>query len=60
MVYSKIQVSPFGEEAAAAAIEAAVDKAILSGVLTGDIAPPGAKSVSTSVFGDAVVAAMKV
>lgn len=49
----------FGEEAAAAAIEAAVDQAILSGVLTGDIAPPGTNSVSTSMFGDAVVGAMK-
>jgi len=49
----------FGEEAAAAAIEAAVDEAILGGVVTGDVAPPGTKACSTSEFGDAVVAAMK-
>ena len=49
----------FGEEAAATAIEAAVDQAILSGKVTGDVAPPGVKPCSTTEFGDAVVAAIK-
>lgn len=49
----------FGEEAAAAAIEAAVDDAILAGKVTGDVAPPGSAACSTTEFGDAVVAAMK-
>ena len=48
-----------GLHAEAAAIEAAVDAAIESGVVTGDVARPGQPSVSTSEFGDAVVAAMR-
>uniref|UniRef100_A0A7S0P4P3 3-isopropylmalate dehydrogenase n=1 Tax=Calcidiscus leptoporus TaxID=127549 RepID=A0A7S0P4P3_9EUKA len=49
----------FGEHAAAAAIEAAVDAAIVGGCTTGDVTPPGKASVGTVEFGDAVVAAMK-
>merc|ERR1719217_1555560 len=45
---------------AAAAIESAVDFAIDSGVVTGDVAKPGQAVSSTSQFGDAVVAAMKI
>ena len=44
---------------AAAAVEAAVDAALESGVVTGDVAKPGQKVATTSEFGDAVVAAMK-
>jgi 3-isopropylmalate dehydrogenase len=49
----------FGEHEAATAIEAAVDAAILAGVITGDVSPPGKSSCTTVEFGDAVVAAMK-
>ena len=49
----------FGHLAAALAIEAAVDEAILGGIVTGDVAPPGTKACTTTEFGDAVVAAMK-
>jgi len=49
----------FAEHEAAAAIEAAVDAAIASGMTTGDVTPPGKQSCSTIAFGDAVVAAMK-
>ena len=49
----------FGEHAAAAAIEAAVDAAILAGRTTGDVSPPGQTPCSTTEFGDAVVAALK-
>jgi len=49
----------FNEHEAAAAIEAAVDAAILGGFTTGDVTPPGKASCSTAEFGDAVVAAMK-
>ena len=40
---------------AAAALEAAVDRAIEDGVRTADIAECGAKAVSTAQFADAVV-----
>lgn len=46
-------------EAAAVAIEDAVDAAIASGVITGDVCKPGQKASSTVAFGDAVVKAMK-
>ena len=49
----------FAEHEAAAAIEAAVDAAILSGHVTGDVAAAGQAACSTSQFGDAVVAALK-
>ena len=45
--------------AAADAIDAAVDSVLESGVVTADVTRPGQASVSTSAFGDAVVAAMK-
>jgi len=46
-------------EAAAIAIETAVDAAIESGVITGDVTKPGQTAASTTEFGDAVVAALK-
>ena len=46
-------------EAAAKAIEDAVDAAIASGVVTGDVCKPGQKAASTVEFGDAVVKALK-
>jgi 3-isopropylmalate dehydrogenase len=46
----------FGEHDAAAAIEAAVAKAIAQGIRTGDIASPGTTTVGTAGMGDAVVA----
>jgi len=48
-----------GHEAAAKAIEDAVDAAIASGVVTGDVCKPGQKAASTVEFGDAVVKALK-
>jgi len=45
--------------AAADAIEVAVDSVLDSGVVTADVARSGQATVSTSAFGDAVVAAMK-
>jgi len=45
-------------EAAASAIEKAVDAAIAQGVVTGDVAKPGQAAASTAQFGDAVVAAI--
>jgi len=44
---------------AASAIEAAVDAVLEAGVVTADVARRGQPSVSTSAFGDAVVAALK-
>lgn len=46
-------------QAAAAAIETAVDAVLDSGIVTKDVARPGQASVSTSAFGDAVVKALK-
>ena len=46
----------FGRPEAAAAVEAAVAVVIADGVRTGDVAAPGAPVVTTSAFGDAVVA----
>ena len=46
-------------EAAANAIEKAVDDAIAAGVITGDVTKPGQKAATTVEFGDAVVAALK-
>jgi len=43
-----------GQPEAADAIEAAVSKAFVEGIVTGDIAAPGVKACSTSQFGDAV------
>ena len=51
----------FGENAAAAAIEAAVGKAIATGHRTGDIfsaSEPKATRVGTSLMGDAVASAI--
>ena len=47
-----------GEEAAAGAIEAAVEQVLAEGVRTADIAPAGTTPVSTSAMGDAVAAAL--
>ena len=47
-----------GLEAEAAAVEAAVSRAIDAGKLTADLAAPGAPSVGTTAAGDAVVAAL--
>ncbi len=44
-----------GLDREAALIEAAVNQAVDDGILTGDLASPGAKGVSTVVAGDAVV-----
>jgi 3-isopropylmalate dehydrogenase len=44
----------FGHEAAAAAIEAAVDKTFAAGIATADVAK-GVTPVGTVAFGDAVV-----
>ena len=40
-------------------LETAVDDAIASGVITGDVTKPGQTASSTVQFGDAVVAALK-
>jgi len=48
-----------GMDAAAAAIENAVDATIAQGIVTGDVAKPGAAVSSTAQFGDAVVANIK-
>lgn len=47
-----------GEEAAAAAIEAAVRKVIKAGLRTGDIHTEGMEKVGTAGMGDAIVAAL--
>ncbi len=49
----------FDEPEMAGRIEAAVDKALKSGLRTADIASAQTQTVSTSVMGDAVVAALK-
>lgn len=48
----------FGEEAAAARIEAAVKRVLKQGYRTGDIFEAGMKKVGTAEMGDAVVAAL--
>ncbi|CAG4884404.1 3-isopropylmalate dehydrogenase [Georgfuchsia toluolica] len=48
----------FGNEAAAARIEAAAKKVLAAGYRTGDIYEPGTKKVSCSEMGDQVVAAL--
>jgi 3-isopropylmalate dehydrogenase len=47
-----------GLDAEAAAVEAAVNQVVNDGILTGDLAAPGGKSVGTTAAGDAVVAAL--
>lgn len=47
------------EDAAARAIESAVESVLDSGLRTGDIAAPGEAACSTSDMGDAVVAALR-
>ena len=47
------------EDAAAKAIENAVELVLDSGLRTGDIAAPGEVACSTSDMGDAVVAALR-
>ncbi len=48
----------FGEEKAAAAIEAAIEKVIVQGYRTGDIWTEGCKKLNTREMGDAVLAAI--
>ena len=48
----------FGQEAAAARIEAAVKKVLQQGLRTGDIFEAGMKKVGTREMGDAVIAAL--
>jgi 3-isopropylmalate dehydrogenase len=48
----------FGNEAVAARIETAVDRALAQGLRTGDIALPGEPVVGTRAMGDAVIAAL--
>jgi 3-isopropylmalate dehydrogenase len=48
-----------GEQEAAAAIEAAVDRVLDEGLRTADIWTPGMQKVSTDAMGDAVVRAVK-
>ena len=48
----------FGQEAAAARIEAAVRRVLKEGFRTGDIWSEGMRPVGTSEMGDAVVAAL--
>jgi 3-isopropylmalate dehydrogenase len=48
----------FGQEAAAARIEAAVKKVLQQGLRTGDIFEAGMKRVGTQEMGDAVIAAL--
>jgi 3-isopropylmalate dehydrogenase len=45
----------FGEEEAAKAIEAAVEKTVSEGIRTGDIKSPGATIVDTAGMGDAIL-----
>jgi 3-isopropylmalate dehydrogenase len=48
----------FGEEAAAAAMETAVETALSRGARTTDIAAPGASALGTAAMGDAVAGAL--
>lgn len=48
----------FGLEAEAKAVESAVEKVLADGARTADIAPRGAPYISTSEFGQAIIAAL--
>jgi len=48
----------FGEEAAAAGMEKAIEKTIAQGIRTGDIMAPGCTQVNTAGMGDAILKAL--
>jgi 3-isopropylmalate dehydrogenase len=49
----------FDHAAAADAVEKAVVETLEAGILTADIAPPGAAAVGTAAMGDAIAARLR-